>query len=50
MWLSGVEPKFKNRPIHLPFFAEGNLIQLFVTDQRALEKSEGLEPIANYVY
>ena len=46
MWLSGVEPKFKNRPIHLPFFAEGNLIQLFVTDQRALEKSEGLEPIA----
>ena len=45
-WLSGVEPNSKNRPIDLSFFEEGNLIQLFVTDQRALEKSEGLEPIA----
>ena len=45
-WLSGIEPNTKKRKIDLSFFAEGNLIQLFVTDQKALEKSEGLLPEA----
>ena len=45
-WLSGQEPTNKNRPIDLSFFNEGNLVQLYVTDQKSLNKAEGLQPIA----
>lgn len=45
-WLSGQEPKTKNRPIELNFFKEGNLIQLYVTDQKAVDTPNGLTPKA----
>jgi len=45
-WLSGQEAITKNRPIDLSFFNEGNLVQLYVTDQKSLNKAEGLQPLA----
>ena len=46
LWLSGQEATTKNRRINLDFFSEGTLIQLYVTDQSAIEISEGLSPRA----
>ncbi len=46
LWLTGKEAGNKNRPIDLTYFAEGNLIQLYVTDQNNLNKPDGLNPVA----
>ena len=46
LWLSGLEPKTKNRRGALAFFDEGNLIQLYVTDQKAVDTPNGLTPKA----
>ena len=43
-WLSGREPKSKDRRVNLEFFAEGNLIQLYVTDNHDVNSVEGLKP------
>ena len=48
LWLAGKESNIKSRPI-APIFDEGNLIQLYVTDQKAIDTPNGLTPIANYV-
>ena len=45
LWLSGKEAKTKNRSIDLSFFEQGNLIQLYVTDQENLNKPDGLKPV-----
>jgi len=46
LWLAGKEPNTKNRRVALDFFEEGNLIQLYVTDQKAVDTPNGLTPIA----
>ena len=46
LWLSGNEATTKNRRIDLDFFQEGNLIQLYVTDEKALNQPDGLKPWA----
>ena len=46
LWLRGEEVITKNRSIDLSFFEQGNLIQLYVTDQVNLDKPDGLEPVA----
>ena len=46
LWLSGQEATTKNRRIDLGFFSEGTLIQLYVTDQEAINKPDGLNPKA----
>ena len=46
LWLTGSEAITKNRSIDLSFFEQGNLIQLYVTDQVNLDKPDGLEPVA----
>ena len=46
LWLAGKEPNTKNRRVALDFFEEGNLIQLYVTDQKAVDNPNGLTPIA----
>lgn len=46
LWLAGKESNIKDRPIDLDIFREGNLVQLYVTDQESLDKTEGLSPIA----
>ncbi|MDA7802530.1 hypothetical protein N9J68_03155 [Gammaproteobacteria bacterium] len=46
LWLSGKEPNTKNRRVALDFFEEGNLIQLYVTDQKAVDTPDGLTPLA----
>ena len=46
LWLAGKESNIKSRPIALDFFDEGNLIQLYVTDQKAIDTPNGLTPIA----
>ena len=45
LWLTGSEAITKNRSIDLSFFEQGNLIQLYVTDQVNLDKPDGLEPL-----
>ena len=44
LWLTGREAPSKNRPVTLDFFAEGNLIQLYVTDNHDVNSVEGLKP------
>ncbi len=46
LWLAGKEPNTKNRRVALDFFDEGNLIQLYVTDQKAVDTPDGLTPVA----
>ncbi len=46
LWLSGQEATTKNRDIDLGFFAEGTLVQLYVTDQEAINRPDGLDPKA----
>ena len=46
LWLSGQEATTKNREIDLGFFAEGTLVQLYVTDQEAINRPDGLDPKA----
>lgn len=46
LWLSGKEATTKNRRIDLGFFREGTLIQLYVTDQEAINRPDGLNPKA----
>lgn len=46
LWLAGKEPITKNRRVALDFFEEGNLIQLYVTDQKAVDTPNGLTPLA----
>ena len=46
LWLAGKEPNTKNRRVALDFFDEGNLIQLYVTDQKAVDTPNGLTPLA----
>ncbi len=46
LWLSGQEATTKNRKIDLGFFAEGTLVQLYVTDQEAINRPDGLDPKA----
>ena len=46
LWLAGKEPNTKNRRVALDFFKEGNLIQLYVTDQKAVDTPDGLTPLA----
>lgn len=46
LWLAGKEPNTKNRRVALDFFEEGNLIQLYVTDQKAVDTPNGLTPLA----
>jgi hypothetical protein len=43
-WLAGDKSPLKNDPIELSFFEEGNLIQLYVTDEATLRESKGLTP------
>ncbi|MDB9700941.1 hypothetical protein OAB24_04025 [Gammaproteobacteria bacterium] len=43
-WLAGKEPSTKNRPIDLSFFAEGTLVQLYVTDNQDIKSIGGLDP------
>ena len=45
LWLAGEEAITKNRNIDLDFFQEGNLIQLYVADEKALSQPDGLEPV-----
>lgn len=45
LWLTGREAATKNRPIELEFFAEGNLLQLYVTDNDDVNSVGGLEPL-----
>lgn len=45
-WLSGKEPNIKDRPIDLKFFAEGVLVQLYVTDNEMVSSQGGLKPKA----
>ena len=46
LWLKGEEAKTKNRPIDLGVFKVGNLVQLYVADEKKLNKPEGLKPLA----
>tara|TARA_B100000989_G_scaffold3526_1_gene2456 strand:+ start:3530 stop:4396 length:867 start_codon:yes stop_codon:yes gene_type:complete len=46
LWLAGNEATTKNRRIDLDFFQEGNLVQLYVTDENSLSQPDGLEPRA----
>ena len=46
LWLAGNEATTKNRKIDLGFFQEGNLIQLYVTDENSLSQPDGLKPMA----
>ena len=46
LWLAGNEATTKNRRIDLDFFQEGNLVQLYVTDENSLSKPDGLKPRA----
>lgn len=43
-WLAGKEPSTKDRPIDLSFFAEGTLVQLYVTDNQDIKSIAGLDP------
>ena len=44
LWLTGKESSTKNRPIELDFFSEGNLLQLYVTDNHDVNSVDGLRP------
>jgi len=44
LWLTGKESSTKSRPVTLDFFAEGNLIQLYVTDNHDVNSVDGLKP------
>jgi hypothetical protein len=44
LWLTGKEASTKNRPIELDFFSEGNLLQLYVTDNHDVNSVDGLRP------
>ena len=46
LWLAGNEATTKNRRIDLDFFQEGNLVQLYVTDENSLSQPDGLKPRA----
>ena len=46
LWLAGNEATTKNRRIELDFFKEGNLVQIYVADEKRLAMPNGLEPVA----